>query len=348
MLGAVGGATNAVMLMGAILGSRDPLPPTRLGHALERVPFLVAFAMKFLVYGTLVVLVNAARPGGAPRPRRRRHPAQPRPRTGDVRAEGPKSRADREDVLAPGRCHLHAPVLGRLVGERTLRDIVLGRYHRPHTEERFFLFVDVAGSTPPRRANRPRRRSTAFFARSLPRSASDPIDDSPRRSPSVRRRRDRDHLDGNRRARRRLRRSPFFAIEQALALAAPEFEHEFGTAPRLRAALHGGPVITGEVGGSRRAIVYHGDVMNTTSRIEQARRESSSASSSCPATQWSGSRISEASRWTTSAFSDCVAALRPYASTRSRPSPQRMASRRYEWNRDCRTHGMPPTAFGRG
>jgi adenylate cyclase len=65
----------------------------------------------------------------------------------------------------------------------------------------------------------------------------------------------------------------FFAIERAVAGAAPEFEREFGAVPRLRAALHGGPVITGEVGGSRRAIVYHGDVMNTTSRIEQVTRD---------------------------------------------------------------------------
>ena len=65
----------------------------------------------------------------------------------------------------------------------------------------------------------------------------------------------------------------FFAIERALAQAAGDFEREFGTVPRLRAALHAGPVITGEVGGSRRAIVFHGDVMNTTSRIENATRE---------------------------------------------------------------------------
>ena len=30
---------------------------------------------------------------------------------------------------------------------------------------------------------------------------------------------------------------------------------------------------TGEVGGSRRAIVFHGDVMNTASRLENATRE---------------------------------------------------------------------------
>jgi len=38
----------------------------------------------------------------------------------------------------------------------------------------------------------------------------------------------------------------FFAIEGALARAAPDFERQFGALPRLRAALHGGPVITGE------------------------------------------------------------------------------------------------------
>src|SRR5256885_2878612 len=64
MLGAFGGATNGVILMGAILGAEILLPPTRLGHALERLPFLVTFAMKFLVYGTLIVLLVEGRPGG--------------------------------------------------------------------------------------------------------------------------------------------------------------------------------------------------------------------------------------------------------------------------------------------
>jgi adenylate cyclase len=67
--------------------------------------------------------------------------------------------------------------------------------------------------------------------------------------------------------------SCFFAVERALAQSASMFDREFGAVPRLRAALHAGPVITGEVGGSRRAIVYHGDVMNTTSRIEEATRD---------------------------------------------------------------------------
>jgi adenylate cyclase len=41
----------------------------------------------------------------------------------------------------------------------------------------------------------------------------------------------------------------------------------------VRGALHVGPVIVGEVGGRKRDIVFHGDVMNTTSRLEQVARE---------------------------------------------------------------------------
>jgi adenylate cyclase len=161
--------------------------------------------------------------------------------------------------------------MSRLVGERTLRHIVFGRYHRSRKEERFFLFVDIAGSTP--LAERIGPDAVHRFLGEVFRLASDPIDDH--RGEVYQYVGDEivitwtvaEGRDGARPV------ACFFAIEQALARAAPEFEREFGAVPRLRAGLHGGPVITGEVGGSRRAIVYHGDVMNTTSRIEQATRD---------------------------------------------------------------------------
>ena len=59
----------------------------------------------------------------------------------------------------------------------------------------------------------------------------------------------------------------------ALAADANRFVQRFGVQPELRAALHLGEVIAGEVGQVRRAIVFHGDVMNTTGRLEQATRE---------------------------------------------------------------------------
>jgi adenylate cyclase len=161
--------------------------------------------------------------------------------------------------------------MSRLLGERTLRDIVFGRYHRSRTEERFFLFVDIAGSTP--LAERIGPGAVHRFLGEVFRLASDPIDDH--RGEVYQYVGDEivitwTVVEGRAGARPV---ACFFAIERAVAGAAPEFEREFGAVPRLRAALHGGPVITGEVGGSRRAIVYHGDVMNTTSRIEQVTRD---------------------------------------------------------------------------
>jgi len=48
----------------------------------------------------------------------------------------------------------------------------------------------------------------------------------------------------------------------------PEFIQEFGAAPKFRAALHGGPVVVGECGDSRRQVTFLGEVVNITSRIE--------------------------------------------------------------------------------
>ncbi len=270
-LGGLAGAAQAVILVGAILGPEIFLPRTRLGHALERAPFLVTFAMKLLVYGAVIVLVVAGKPGwrlaGA---------------VADMMLSSDVATAISVHVISPtgpGMVRTFLLIgmgvlmlqMSRVVGERTLRDIVLGRYHRSRTEERFFLFVDVIGSTP--LAERIGPGAVHRFLGEVFRLASDPIDDH----------RGEVHQyvgdeivitwtvaegrDGARPV------ACYFAIEQALARAAPEFERAFGAVPRLRAALHAGPVITGEVGGSRRAIVYHGDVMNTTSRIEQATRD---------------------------------------------------------------------------
>jgi adenylate cyclase len=161
--------------------------------------------------------------------------------------------------------------LSRLIGERTLRDILFARYHRSRTEERFFLFVDIAGSTP--LAERIGPDAVHRFLGEVFRLASDAIDDH--RGEVYQYVGDEIVItwtvaEGGAGARPA---ACFFAIERALARSASSFEREFGAVPYLRGALHAGPVISGEVGGSRRAIVYHGDVMNTTSRIEQATRD---------------------------------------------------------------------------
>ncbi len=43
---------------------------------------------------------------------------------------------------------------------------------------------------------------------------------------------------------------------------------EFGTFPTFKAGLHFGRVTIGQIGDIKREIVYNGDVLNTTSRIQ--------------------------------------------------------------------------------
>jgi adenylate cyclase len=267
-LGVVAGAINAAVLVGLIFGAEIFVSPTRLGHALERLPFLATLALKVLVYGSAITLVV----GGAVGWRA----------VAAFVLDGDLATAIAEHIDTPVAPRMARTLLliglavfvlqvGRLVGDRTLRDIVLGRYHRSHTEERFFLFVDIAGSTP--LGERIGPEAIHRFLGEVFRLASEPIDDH---AGDV-------HqyvgdeivitwtVDEGKPGARPI--ACFFAIEDALDRAAPHFEREFGTVPRLHAALHAGRVVTGEVGGSRRAIVYHGDVMNTTSRIEQATRD---------------------------------------------------------------------------
>ena len=161
--------------------------------------------------------------------------------------------------------------IGQIVGPRNLRNIVLGRYHRPRTEERFFLFVDVEGSTS--LAERIGPTAVHRFLDGVFRLASDPIGDH---GGEIYQYVGDEMVVTWTAAEARGDARPiacFFAIVAALEDVAPAFEREFGVAPRLRAALHAGPVISGEIGESKRDIVFHGDVMNTAARLEQATRD---------------------------------------------------------------------------
>jgi adenylate cyclase len=268
-MGAASGMIDFLALAVLIGGAETFLPPTRFGRMLERLPFLAVFALKSLVYAAVIVAVVGGRLGpfviatliG---------PDLARPIHAQVVANMPLA------VLVPlaflvTALFLLLHQLRQLIGDRTLRDIVLGRYHRARAEERFFLFIDIVGSTS--LAERLGAVAVNRFLDRVFQIASDPIDEH----------------DGDvyqyvgdeivitwtahegRRGARAL--ACFFAVERALSRAAEEFRRDFGVAPRLRGALHAGTVITGEVGGSRRAIVFHGDVMNTASRLENATRE---------------------------------------------------------------------------
>src|SRR5258708_24012431 len=64
----------------------------------------------------------------------------------------------------------------------------------------------------------------------------------------------------------------FAAIDQ-LARRAPDYRREFGAAVTVRAGLHCGPVVTGEMGSVKKEIVFLGDTVNTTARIQEMCRQ---------------------------------------------------------------------------
>jgi adenylate cyclase len=273
LMGAIFGALSAcfdfTLMMGAIGAFEIFVPRTSLGRRLFARPFLVTVLVKAVLYMAVLVVVIGGRVGP----------------TVAVKFMSPEiaraliAQAEptflRSFLIIVAAMVVFLMVLLRnatqLVGERTFREIAFGRYHRPRQEQRFFLFVDIVGSTPV--AERLGPLAVHRYLNRIFQVASDPIDDQ---------RGDVYQYVGDeivvtwplaegRKDARPL--ACYFAIEAALAAAAPEFEREFGAVPRLRAALHAGEVVAGETGGTRRAIVFHGDVMNTTSRIENKTRE---------------------------------------------------------------------------
>lgn len=164
-----------------------------------------------------------------------------------------------------------AVAITRLIGGRTFLNFISGRYHSPVQESRFVLFVDIAGST-----GLAERLGGVDFHRFLDRAfrlLNTAVEDYrgevlayvgdeiivtwPERRGAV--------------DCRPLR--CFLAMREELAQASGSFEREFGTPPRIRGSLHFGPVIVGEIGGIKRAIVFNGDVMNIAARLEEMSRD---------------------------------------------------------------------------
>ena len=61
----------------------------------------------------------------------------------------------------------------------------------------------------------------------------------------------------------------FFEIKLAITSREAYYVNNFGLVPRFKAGLHCGMVTSGEVGELKKEIVFSGDVLNTTSRIQE-------------------------------------------------------------------------------
>lgn len=153
-----------------------------------------------------------------------------------------------------------------LLGRDVFTSMLISRYRQPVTEERVFLFIDLAGSTAyaekhgDLRAQQYLKAIFSTFAEPVRRhkgAINDYVGDAAIITwPLARGIKD-----------ARCVRCVFDILSEIDAHART-WKHRFGEVPRLRAALHGGPIVTAEIGVDHHKIAFFGDTVNTTARIE--------------------------------------------------------------------------------
>lgn len=159
----------------------------------------------------------------------------------------------------------------QLVGGGVLLSFFTGRYHKPVDEERVFLFIDLTGST-----QLTRRLGDAAYHRLLNRFYQDVGRAVLGAGGEIHRYVGDEMMVSWPVARGVAGAACFKALagaDRALRRAAEAYQAEFGAAPRFRAGLHVGSVVTGELGYERKEIGFVGDAVNVAARIEQAGRE---------------------------------------------------------------------------
>jgi adenylate cyclase len=155
----------------------------------------------------------------------------------------------------------------QLIGPRTLTNILLGRYHRPIQEERLFVFFDLRDSTLIA-AKIGDERFHALLSSVFADADREVVDHGGEVHSYVGDAMIATWPLGDVRKNGRAIEAAF-AIIDGLEKATTKYRRLFAVTPRFRVALHGGPVIAGECGDSKRQITYLGDVLNVAARLEQ-------------------------------------------------------------------------------
>jgi adenylate cyclase len=156
--------------------------------------------------------------------------------------------------------------MNRLLGRGVLVNYVTGRYHTPRQEERVFMFLDLKSSTTIAEEIDPRKFHMLL---------NDCFHDL--NEPILRSRGEICQYIGDEvvitwKMKDALRNARclqcFFLICDRLREGTEHYQRTYGVVPEFKAGIHCGTVVVGEVGDARKEIVFHGDVMNTTARIQ--------------------------------------------------------------------------------
>jgi adenylate cyclase len=153
-----------------------------------------------------------------------------------------------------------------MLGPGTLVSLLLGRYHRPVAEERIFMFLDLNDSTAIAAALGPFRFND--FKNDFFHDIAEPIletrgqiyqyvGDEAVVTWTV----ERGLHQGN------CLRCIFLVMER-IHEQRDRYLARYGVVPQFKAGIHGGPVVTAEIGDIKKDIVHSGDTVNTAARVE--------------------------------------------------------------------------------
>src|SRR3989454_1479117 len=156
--------------------------------------------------------------------------------------------------------------LDRMLGPGTLMNLLLGRYHRPVAEDRIFMFLDL-------------NDSTAIAARLGPLRFNDFKNDffHDIAEPVLETRGQIYQYVGDEAVvtwttERGLRQGNclrcVFLVSERIHEQKDRYRARYGIVPEFKAGLHGGPVVTAEIGDIKKDIVHSGDTVNTAARVE--------------------------------------------------------------------------------
>ena len=152
------------------------------------------------------------------------------------------------------------------LGQGVLTNFFTGKYHKPLEEERIFMFLDMKSSTSiAERLGHVRyfEMLSTYYA-----DLSDPVVQfSGELYQYVGDEMILSWTQKNGVANLNCLRC-FFAMNEALQNRQEDYERDFGLLPEFKAGLHCGKVTTGEIGVIKTDIIFTGDVLNTTARIQ--------------------------------------------------------------------------------
>ena len=156
--------------------------------------------------------------------------------------------------------------LDRLLGPGVLLGYMTGRYHRPREESRVFMFLDLKGSTD--LADEMEASRYFGFLRQYFMEMSEPILETDAEIYQY----VGDEIVLSWTMKSGLEEAScvrvFFLIEEQMRAQRERFLADYGAVPDFKAGVHAGTVITAQIGEIKSEIVYNGDILNTTARIQ--------------------------------------------------------------------------------